>query len=122
MRMDIENSPGALAGHKGQAARDRLGLRHFGAGAMCGNCLCCMQLRDPRRERRVTTLIAEHGSVVSWHHAASTLNAVIPIGSGGVVPNVGMTSPVSIAPVTPQPLLRSKNRSKPSLAKCPSLS
>jgi hypothetical protein len=61
MRMDIENSPGALAGHKGQAARDRLGLRHFGAGAMCGNCLCCMQLRDPRRERRVTTLIAEYG-------------------------------------------------------------
>jgi hypothetical protein len=117
MRMDIENSPGAQTGRQGPAARDILGQRLLGAGVMCGNCLCCMALRDPCRERRVTTLSPEHGSVVSWHHAASTLNAVIPGGSGSIGPNVGTTTPVSIAPVAPQPLLRSKYRAKPSMAK-----
>jgi hypothetical protein len=36
MRMDIENSPGAQAGHLMSAARDGLGLRLGGGGAMCG--------------------------------------------------------------------------------------
>jgi hypothetical protein len=77
MRMDIENSPGAQAGGYGPAARDGLGQHLLGGGATCGNCLCCMQLRDPRRERRAAMLLLEHGIGVLWHHAASTLNAAI---------------------------------------------
>jgi hypothetical protein len=117
MRMDIENSPGALAGRQGQAARDGMGQRLLGAGAMCGNCLCCRLLRDPGRERRVAALTVEHGIGVLWHHAASTLNAATPSGGGRVLPDVGRTIPVSIAPVSPQLLRSSKNRAKPSLAK-----
>jgi hypothetical protein len=82
MRMDIENSPGAQAGRYGPAARDSLGQRLLGAGAMCRNCLCCMKLRDHGRERRIAELTPEHGIGVLWHHAASTLNAAIPIGGG----------------------------------------
>jgi hypothetical protein len=50
MRIDIENSPGAQAGGFLPAARDSLGHRLVGDGAMFGNCLCYMMLRDPRRE------------------------------------------------------------------------
>jgi hypothetical protein len=78
MRMDIENSPGAQAGRHEPAARDILGQRFLCAGAMCGNCLCCMALRDPCRERRAAKLTWEHGIGVLWHHAASTLNAANP--------------------------------------------
>jgi len=80
--MDIENSPGAQAGHYMSAARDGLGRRFGGAGVMCGNCLCCLLPGDPGRERRMTVPIWEHGNGVSWHHAASTLNAADPKGSG----------------------------------------
>jgi hypothetical protein len=61
MRMDIENSPGALAGSEMPAARDGLGQRLFGGGAMCGICLCCMAVRDPCRERRIATLLSKRG-------------------------------------------------------------
>jgi hypothetical protein len=93
MRMDIENSPSALAGRQGQAARDSMGKRLLGAGAMCGNCLCCMALRDPCRERRVAALTPEHGNGVLWHHAASTLNAANPIGGGHAFPEIRNDNP-----------------------------
>jgi hypothetical protein len=86
--MDIENSPGAQAGRHGPAARDIMGRRLIGAGAMCGNCLCCTALRDPCRERRVAALNLERGGGVLWHHAASTLNAAIPSGGGRVFPKI----------------------------------
>jgi hypothetical protein len=75
MRMDIEISPSAQAGRERPAARDSQGQRLFGVGEMCGNCLCCMKLRDPRRDRRAATLLVEHGKGVLWHHVASTLIA-----------------------------------------------
>jgi hypothetical protein len=62
--MDIENSPGALAGLCVSAARDGMGHALCGGGEMCGNCLCCPMLRDHRRERRVAKLTSEHGSGV----------------------------------------------------------
>jgi hypothetical protein len=65
MRMDIENSPGAQAGHLMSAARDGLGQRLGGGGAMCGYCLCCLLPRDPRRERRMASPTWEHGNGVS---------------------------------------------------------
>jgi len=71
--MDIENSPGAQAGRYRPAAREIMGQRLLGAGAMCGNCLCCMALRDPCRERRIATLGLEHGSGVLWHHCSVNL-------------------------------------------------
>jgi hypothetical protein len=122
MRMDIENSPGALAGRHEPAAREIRGQRFLSDGAMCGNCLCCMALRDLRRERRAATLSWEHGSGVLWHHVASTLNAAIPSEGGRVSPKFGATVPVSIAPALPQPLRLPKNRRKPRLAKSPGLS
>jgi hypothetical protein len=79
MRMDIENSPGAQAGVSWPAARDSLGQRLSGDDEMFGNCLCCILLRDPCRERRGTMLVWEHGEGVLWHHAASTLIAAIRV-------------------------------------------
>jgi hypothetical protein len=61
MRIDIENSPGAQAGGSLPAARDSVGHGLLGNGAMFGNCLCCMMLRDPCRDRRGATLVGEHG-------------------------------------------------------------
>jgi hypothetical protein len=80
MRIDIENSPGAGRGFGRPAARNIFGQGLFGDGAMCGNCLCCMKLRDPCRERRVAMLETGHGGGVLWHHAASTLKAANPLG------------------------------------------
>jgi len=64
MRMDIENSPGALAGLCMSAARDGIGHALCGDGEMCGNCLCCMLFRVFVRERRVAKLAVEQGSGV----------------------------------------------------------
>src|SRR5688572_16299756 len=96
---------------------------------MCGNCLCCVKRRDPRRDRRMAMLLCEHGRGVLWHHAASTLNVAYigllgrpgaamrePIGGDRRLPDIGRTNPVSIAPVGPQPLRWSKYRPKPSFA------
>jgi hypothetical protein len=122
MRIDIENSPGAQAGHFWPTARDSLGQRLQGDGAMFGNCLCCMLLRDPCRERRVASSNREHGNGVYWHHAASTLNAAQPGGGGGRPSGYSETTiSVSIAPVRPQPLQWSKYRLKRRLAKSQSL-
>jgi hypothetical protein len=120
MRMDIKNSPGAQAGGYGPAARDSMSQRRVGGGAMCGNCLCCMKLRDPCRERRVATLLCEHGNGVLWHHAASTLNAA-SYAERPVVPNIETTTAVSIAPASPQLPERPKKSQEPALGACPSL-
>jgi hypothetical protein len=82
MRMDIENSPGAGRGPDGPAARNNMGQRFGGGGAMCGNCLYCLLLRDHCRERRMAKLETEHGVGVLWHHAASTLKTADPKGRG----------------------------------------
>jgi hypothetical protein len=59
--MDIENSPGAQAHPGRMAARDGLGSRFLGDGEYCGNCLCCLLLREICRDRRSATLLSEHG-------------------------------------------------------------
>jgi len=108
MRIDIENSPGAQAGPYWPAARDGLGQRLFSDGAICGNCLCCMAVRDPCRERRAAKLTVEHGNGVLWHHAASTLNAAKPNGRGVRPSKAGTAMPVSIHTAAPQPMLGQK--------------
>jgi len=71
MRMDIENSPGAL-GPLQAGARDGGGHGRCGDGEMFDYCLCCVTHPGHRREKRANRLECEQATGVLWCHAAST--------------------------------------------------
>jgi len=49
--------------------------RDYAAGRMFENCCCFICHRGFERERYSTTLFAEHGPGIVWHHGASTSKA-----------------------------------------------